>query len=264
MIEFQYPKFTIINQYLSPKSSIPSSPLLPILPSLTEISTTNHYIKQNHMSSLNHPIVEESFAIIDAEVGKHNLNPEEYAITRRVIHATADFEFLNLLSFTPNAIKVGRESLQAKIPIITDVSMVKQGISSLVGKTFNNPIITAVQEVSTPLPNKTLTETGILHCFERYPQSIYVFGNAPTGLLALCKLLSENPPLKPPLIIGAPVGFVNVVESKEALAKVDSVSKICVKGRKGGSSVAAAIINALLILSWEDFLSKKQEVINNK
>ncbi len=199
--------------------------------------------------SLNHPIVEQSFAIIDQEIGKHNLTALEYIIARRVIHSTADFDFINLLKFTPDVISMGINAIKNHTPIITDVTMVKQGIVNLVAKTFNNPIITAVEKASYPLPGKTRTETGLLTCYEQYPTAIYVIGNAPTALLTLCQQINEKK-LKPSLIIGAPVGFVSVLESKQALSEID-VPKILVEGRKGGSPVAAAIINALLVLAWE-------------
>ncbi|MDJ0510120.1 MAG: cobalt-precorrin-8X methylmutase [Crocosphaera sp.] len=201
-------------------------------------------------SSLNHPIVEQSFAIIDQEIGQHNLNPLEYKIVRRVIHSTADFEFINLLKFSPNSITIGIKNLQNKTPIITDVTMVKQGIKNLVSKTFNNPIITAIEQAHHPLPGKTRTETGLLSCYEQYPRGIYVIGNAPTALLALCQQIKEKK-VQPSLIIGVPVGFVSVLESKAMLAEIN-VPQIRVEGRKGGSSVAAAIINALLILAWRN------------
>ncbi len=200
-------------------------------------------------SSLNHPIVEESFRIIDQEVGQHNFGVLEYQIVRRVIHSTADFEFINLLKFSPNAIDNGIDSLRNKTPIITDVTMVKQGIVNLVAKTFQNPIITAIEKADHAFPGKTRTETGLLECYQQYPQGIYVIGNAPTALLALCQQITEKK-LKPSLIIGVPVGFVSVLESKKMLAQMD-VPQILVEGRKGGSPVAAAIINALLILAWE-------------
>ncbi len=201
-------------------------------------------------SSLNHPIVEKSFRIIDQEVGQHNFSLLEYQILRRVIHSTADFEFINLLKFSPKAIDNGIDYLRNKTPIITDVTMVKQGIVNLVTKTFQNPIITAIEKANNALPGKTRTETGLLECYQQYPQGIYVIGNAPTALLALCQKITEKK-LKPSLIIGVPVGFVSVLESKKMLAQTD-VPQILVEGRKGGSSVAAAIINALLILAWEN------------
>jgi precorrin-8X/cobalt-precorrin-8 methylmutase len=191
------------------------------------------------LNNLNHPIVEQSFKIIDREVGEHNLSPQEYAIARRVIHATADFEYLQLLRFSPQAINSGIAAIQQTMPIVTDVTMVKQGISNLVAKTFNNPIIAAVEQVKIATPGKTRTETGLLKCWEQYPQAIYVIGNAPTALLALCQ------------VIGVPVGFVSVIESKQALVELN-VPQILIAGRKGGSPAAAAILNALLILATEN------------
>jgi precorrin-8X/cobalt-precorrin-8 methylmutase len=202
------------------------------------------------LNNLNHPIVEESFRIIDREVGEHNLRPQEYAIARRVIHATADFEYLQLLRFSPQAINFGIAAIQQKMPIVTDVTMVKQGISNLVGKTFNNPIITAIEQASIATPGKTRTETGLLKCWEQYPQAIYVIGNAPTALLALCQQLKNSTTI-PGLVIGVPVGFVSVIESKQALAQLN-VPQIVITGRKGGSPAAAAIFNALLILAAEE------------
>lgn len=250
---------------------------------------------------LNHPIVEQSFAIIDQEVGEHQLNSLEYAIARRVIHATADFDYLQLLSFSPGAIDSGIAAIRTCVPIVTDVTMVKQGIRSLVAKTFNNPVIAAIDLVSgnaamptaatqtqaaystsrhmsgklstrsafgseascpkrdrqnaTLLSNlptiadsgKTRTETGMLKCYQQYPEAIYVIGNAPTALLALCEQIS-NANTAPKLVIGAPVGFVSVLESKQALAQLN-VPQIIVEGRKGGSPAAASILNALLILA---------------
>ncbi|YAI81426.1 MAG: cobalt-precorrin-8X methylmutase [cyanobacterium endosymbiont of Rhopalodia sterrenbergii] len=197
----------------------------------------------------NHPIVEKSFEIIDREIGDHNFNEFEYAIARRVIHSTADFDFIDLLKFSPDAIPQAIKSLSQGEVIITDVTMVKQGISTLVNKTFQNPIIAAIEQVSNALPGKTRTETGLLNCFNQYPQAIYVIGNAPTALITLCKELI-NSKVKPTLIIGCPVGFVSVINSKEILAKT-SIPQIRVEGRKGGSTVASAILNTLLILAYQ-------------
>lgn len=197
-----------------------------------------------------HPIMEQSFAVIDSEIGTHNLSLAEYAIVRRVIHTTADFEFKHLLSFSPNAIAVGLTALRRGVPIVTDVNMVKQGIVGLVTKTFNNPVICAVEQASSALPGKTRTETGLLQCWQQYPDAIYVIGNAPTALLALCDRIASATIL-PALVIGAPVGFISVLEAKAALAKIP-VEQIRVESRKGGSAVAAAIVNALIMLALEN------------
>ena len=200
-------------------------------------------------NGLNHPIVEQSFAIIDREVKEHHLSSLEYAIARRVIHATADFEYLNLLKFSSGAIEAGIAALQQGIPIVTDVTMVRQGIRNLVAKTYNNPIVTAISWAKAAEPGKTRTETGLLRCWQEYPQAIYLIGNAPTALMALCDLVSKSQ-TKPALIIGVPVGFVSVIESKQALAKL-RVPQILITGRKGGSPAAASILNALLILATQ-------------
>ena len=202
------------------------------------------------MNPLNHPILEQSFAIIDQEIGEHTFTPDEYAIVRRVIHSTADFELAKLINFSPEAIASGITAIQNKVPIITDVGMVKQGITGMVSKTFWNPVMAAVEQASVAIPGKTRTETGLLSCYRQFPEAIYVFGNAPTALLALCAELQQAS-VKPALVIGAPVGFISVVEAKETLAKT-LVPQIRINGRKGGSPVAAAILNALIVLAWEN------------
>ncbi len=202
------------------------------------------------MSDLTNPIIEQSFAIIDSLVGKHDLNPEQYAIARRVIHTTADFQLLNLIDFSQNAIAIGKEALRQKQPIITDVNMVKAGIATMVAKTYQNQIIVAVEQAKIAEKGKTRTETGLLKCYAQYPQGIYVIGNAPTALLALCDRIIQTG-IKPSLIIGVPVGFVSVLEAKEALSNLTDTNYILIQGNKGGSTVASAILNALLLLSYK-------------
>lgn len=201
------------------------------------------------MNRLSNPIIEKSFAIIDQKVGSHHLSAEEYQIARRIIHTTADFDFLNLLQCSPQGINIALSALKAKLPIITDVSMVKEGIQNMVKKTCQNEIIVAVKQVQQPDDGKTLTETGLLQCCLQYPQAIYVIGNAPTALIALCEQI-EAKKVNPAVVIGVPVGFVAVLEAKAYLAQLN-VPQIQIKGNKGGSTVAAAIVNALLIMNYE-------------
>ncbi len=137
-----------------------------------------------------------------------------------------------------------------QVPIVTDVSMVKQGIAGMVAKTYGNPVISAIEKAEVANPGKTRTETGLEKCWQKYPQAIYVIGNAPTALLALCNLIAKAE-VKPALVIGVPVGFVSVVEAKQALVNTN-VEQILVAGRKGGSPTASAIVNALLVLAWEN------------
>ncbi|MBP0016777.1 MAG: cobalt-precorrin-8X methylmutase [Cyanobacteria bacterium SBLK] len=200
---------------------------------------------------LNHLILEESFALIDREMGEHSLTPLEYAIVRRAIHATADFELAGLTYFSPDAIEKGIAALSNCIPIVVDVTMIRQGIANMVRKTFGNEIIAAIEHCDEPLPGKTRTETGLIRCFAEYPEAIYAIGNAPTALIALCQRLSDSSP-KPALIIGSPVGFVNVVESKQMLAKID-IPQIRIEGRKGGSPATSAILNALCNLAYDRY-----------
>jgi precorrin-8X/cobalt-precorrin-8 methylmutase len=213
------------------------------------------------MASLHHPILKQSFAVIDQEFGEHSFSEPEYAVVRRVIHSTADFDYKHLVRFSPGAIEGAIAALRQQVPIVTDVSMVKQGVVTLVAKTFNNPVISAVEQVEQALPGKTRTETGLLHCWRQFPQAIYVIGNAPTALLALCGCIQAQSalnypapvypaPVYPALVIAAPVGFISVLESKVAIANTP-VPQIRVEGRKGGSPVAAAILNALLVLAYE-------------
>lgn len=198
---------------------------------------------------LHHPILQESFALIDREMGDHGFAPEHYAIVRRVIHSTADFEFTTLLQISAGAIGQAMAALQSGCPIVTDVGMVRQGCQGMVARTFQNRLLAAVELVTVAIPGKTLTETGLLKAWKQYPEAIYVIGNAPTALTALCHcIMADN--RHPPLIIGAPVGFVGVEAAKQQLATL-TVPHIRVDGRKGGSPVAAAILNALLVLAWE-------------
>ncbi|MBW4418789.1 MAG: cobalt-precorrin-8X methylmutase [Myxacorys californica WJT36-NPBG1] len=197
-----------------------------------------------------HPIMQQSFAVIDQEIGEHSFAPAEYAIVRRIIHSTADFEFKHLVQFSEGAIESGMAALQQGIPIITDVSMVRQGSVNLVQQTFKNSLISAVEQATEALPGKTRTETGVLRCLKQYPEAIYVIGNAPTALLALCQRVMETS-ISPALVIGAPVGFISVVESKMMLSRTP-VPQIRVDGRKGGSPVAAAILNALIVMAWDE------------
>ncbi len=201
---------------------------------------------------VDHPIVTESFAVIDREIDQemvgHSFAPDVYAIVQRVIHATADFDYANRLALSEDAIAQMKLALQSGTPLITDVSMVTQGIQRVAAATFAPTIITALHQARQPLPGKTLTETGLLACCKQYPKGVYIIGNAPTALLALCDQIRQGR-VSPALVIGAPVGFINVVEAKQALASC-AVPQIRIDGRKGGSGVAAAITNALLIQSW--------------
>ncbi len=195
------------------------------------------------------PILEESFGLIDQEFGAHSFTPAEYAVVRRMIHSTADFEFKERVVIGAGAIAAALHHLSTAGPIIVDVTRVRQGVVGMVERTFQNPLLTAVAVGEPAEPGCTRTETGLLRCLEQYPNALVVIGNAPTALMALCDRIHTGQ-AQPALVIGAPVGFVAVEASKQRLAQT-AVPQIRVDGRKGGSAVAAAMLNALLVLAWE-------------
>lgn len=185
-----------------------------------------------------HPIAIASFAQIDAEIGAHVWNEAEYAIVRRAIHSTADFELADHFVFSPGAIAAGITALQNQHPLIVDVQMVSVGIQ----RDLRREVAIANAPVQVP-PETTRTAVGMQTLLKRYPEAVVVVGNAPTALLAVVEAIQEGW-ARPPLVIGVPVGFVAVAESKAAL-EAAGVPYITVRGRKGGSAVAAAIVNAL-------------------
>jgi precorrin-8X/cobalt-precorrin-8 methylmutase len=193
-----------------------------------------------------HPITAESFAIIDREIGTHGFAPAEYRVVRRVIHATADFDFKDLLRFEHGALESGIAALHRGVPVIVDVQMVRCAVATAAG---DHPLLCALDGSPPPGPGKTRTEAGLAALVACHPQAIYAVGNAPTALLALVAAIRRGA-ARPALVVGVPVGFVRVEESKRALA-CTAVPQIRSEGRKGGSPVAAAVVNALFALAGE-------------
>ncbi|MBQ3377769.1 MAG: precorrin-8X methylmutase [Synergistaceae bacterium] len=197
-----------------------------------------------------------SMAIIAEEMNKLggvDIPEINLPVLKRVIHTTADFEFMKTLKFSPEdqAVTLGREALKRGVGIITDTQMAAAGMSKPSASKFNNKIICRMAEpdVKEEALKRGVTRAviSIERAVEETPDAIFAIGNAPTALIKLCELISEGK-AKPSLIIGVPVGFVNVVESKEILAEVASkfnVPYIAAMGRKGGSPIASTIINAL-------------------
>lgn len=197
-----------------------------------------------------------SMAIIAEEMAKLggvDMPEINLPVLKRVIHTTADFEFMKTLKFSPEdqAVTLGREALKRGVSIITDTQMAAAGMSKPSANKFNNKIICRMAEpdVKEEALKRGVTRAvvSIERAVKETPDAIFAIGNAPTALIKLCELISEGK-AKPSLIIGVPVGFVNVVESKEILAEVASkfnVPYIAAMGRKGGSPIAATIINAL-------------------
>lgn len=193
-------------------------------------------------------IERQSFAIIRAELGPDLPPPETADIVLRVIHATADFEFARVLQCSPGAVAAGRAALAQGSAVITDTTMALAGINkkSLARHGCTGHCYIADEDVATAALARGTTRSAAAadKAASLYPDGIYVVGNAPTALLRLCELVADGV-LRPRLIVGVPVGFVQVEQSKEALMRC-AVPWITTVGRKGGSTVAAAICNALV------------------
>jgi precorrin-8X/cobalt-precorrin-8 methylmutase len=195
-------------------------------------------------------IQRESFRIIEEEVGSHQLPPEQWQVVRRVIHTTADFEYAELLRFHPQAFVAAEEAIRQGEDILTDVHMVRMGIQPLAERRHGLRVRCHLgdPEMSDTVRALAITRTarGLLQGLTAGPVGICVIGNAPTALRALMATLQQPDVERPRLIIGVPVGFVDAAESKQALYETAAVPWITALGRKGGSTVAAAIVNALL------------------
>lgn len=194
-----------------------------------------------------HPqeIERESMRIIREEMGGYSGSEENLPVIMRVIHATADFDFLHTLSFSENAVSLAREALRSHAPVITDTNMLAAGIT----KRFGTKTVCYVSDPETHVQSQSRRITRAIVNIERavseYPRAIYAIGNAPTALIRLCELIRESR-ANPALVVGVPVGFVNVIEAKNMLAELTGIPRIIAHGRKGGTTVACAVINALL------------------
>jgi len=200
---------------------------------------------------LPHEIESESFRIIRSELGPHPFSEDALTIAVRVIHATADFDFRDTLRFSPGAVEAGIAALRDGCSVVTDVRMVQVGISVVCLADFGGKVICDIRNPEVIDDAKVLGVTRATLAMRRnaplIDQGIVAIGNAPTALFEVIRLVREEG-VRPALIVGVPVGFVNAVESKDALLALD-VPYITAIGRKGGSTVAAATINALLRLA---------------
>jgi precorrin-8X/cobalt-precorrin-8 methylmutase len=193
----------------------------------------------------------QSLAIIDHEIGDHVFSPAEYEIVRRVIYATADFEYKSLIRFSERALQAGAAALAARTTIVVDVPTVQVGIASDIQNTFANPVYCSMEALTRPQKEKTRSAWGIETLAKRYPEGIFVVGQAQTALTALVDLI-EAEEIRPALIIATPVGFVNVEAAKGRLQ--DSlVPHITIDSRKGNAVVAAAIVDGLVDLAWQAY-----------
>jgi len=196
-----------------------------------------------------HPIEKESFRIIEEELREIRFTSRELPVVKRVIHATADFDFKDILRFSPNAIDAGIWAIRNGCNIITDVRMVETGIMRYRLKPFNASVHCFSSDADVikraAFENITRTAASMRKAAQYLEGSIVAVGNAPTALMELLRILNEKN-IRPALVIGVPVGFVGAAESKDALM-ASNYEYIATCGRKGGSTVAAAIVNALAI-----------------
>ena len=194
-------------------------------------------------------IEDESMQIIENEIGPHSYNEQEWPIVRRIIHSTADFDFArdNKIIFHKDAIKNGLKALKNGSSIVVDVNGIIGLLNKQNPKDFGNNVICNISEPSimeaAKEAGKTRAQMSMRLKKDFMNGGIVVIGNAPTALLEVMEMIREGI-TKPALVIGIPVGFVSAVESKEDLAKMD-IPFITNQGRKGGSSCASAIVNAL-------------------
>ncbi len=194
-------------------------------------------------------IEKESFRIIEAELGPTGHTPTEFAVVRRVIHATGDFSFSENLRFHPQAIGAALQAIRAGKNVLTDVTMAANGISQGLLAKWGGRVLCGVSDPAVAAEAKRLGLTRSEVAIRQLANEkigIVAIGNAPTALLEVMRLIDQGL-FSPDLVIGVPVGFVNAAESKAMLAG-KRYPFITALGRKGGSPVAAATVNALLRL----------------
>ena len=205
------------------------------------------------MSQKAFDIEKRSFDIIESEVGNHQYNENEWVIVRRVIHATADFDFADKgkIIFHKKAIESAFNALRERCTIVTDVDMVLAAINK---KSIIDLGLKAVCYISDSMVaeqarmlGKTRSETAVRRAAKDMDGGIVAIGNAPTALYEVISMVREGI-TKPAIVVGIPVGFVSAAESKEELAKMNDLPFITNVGRKGGSSAVSSIINAIMLL----------------
>lgn len=193
-------------------------------------------------------IEKRSFEIITEILGERKLDPENELVIKRVIHTSADFDYVENLVFSEHAVSKGIAALKNGCDIVTDTQMARSGINKTILGKLGGQVHCFMSDEDVAAEAKERGITRAVVSMERAARldkpCIFAIGNAPTALISLREQMDQGL-LKPALVIGVPVGFVNVVESKELIIASD-VPHIVARGRKGGSNVAAAICNAML------------------
>lgn len=205
------------------------------------------------MTSLGRQIEDQSFSIVDSEAGAHSFTPEQWQVVRRVIHATADFEFKELLDFGNDPVTCGVNALRRGCPIVVDVNMIAAGLNTERLTAYGCKVFSHISDEDVIATAKAANSTRAIEAMRKaqglglLDGAVIAIGNAPTALFRLLEELDAGAP-PPALILGFPVGFIGAAESKEALiANSRGVPFLALRGRRGGSALAAAAVNALFI-----------------
>ena len=190
-----------------------------------------------------------SFEIITEELGDKKLIPGTECIVKRCIHTSADFEYADSLVFTEGVVEKAKDAIRRGVPIITDTQMGKAGINKKCLAEYGSEVLCFMSDEDVAEMAKKNGTTRAVASMDKAAalgrEAIFAVGNAPTALVRLYELIKEGK-INPELIIAVPVGFVNVVQSKELILSLEDTPSIVARGRKGGSNIAACICNALL------------------
>ena len=200
-------------------------------------------------------IERRSFEIITEELGDTQLIPGTEPIVKRCIHTSADFDYAKNLVFSKDAVQKALDAIRQGASIVTDTQMGKSGINKKRLAKYGGEVFCFMSDEDVAIQAKTNGTTRAVASMEKAAKLnkklIYAIGNAPTALIHLYEQV-EKGIIDPELIIGVPVGFVNVVQSKELILKLEDTPYIIARGRKGGSNIAACICNALIYMLDED------------
>jgi precorrin-8X/cobalt-precorrin-8 methylmutase len=196
---------------------------------------------------LDHPIFIESITRIQAWLGPTGLAPAEQEVLERLVHSSGDLNLAPLLRFSTGACHLAMTALAAKAVILTDTAMAAAAVAPMAARTFGNPVYSVLDWAPAQAPaGDTRSAVGIELALKAHPKALVLIGSAPTALLRLLELKAN-----PALVIGMPVGFVGVKESKRALAR-SGLAQIRLEGSRGGAGLVAATVNALLRRAWLD------------
>lgn len=211
-------------------------------------------IVTEQLTRVGQEIEHDSFAIVDREAGAHAYTGAQWQIVRRMIHATADFEFNGLTCFHAQAVQAGLDAIAGGAPIVADVEMIVAGLSRPRLAHFGvqtHQFISDADVIAAAHAENTTRAVQAMRKAQRLgllQGAIVAVGNAPTALLEVVRLV-EDVALRPALIVGMPVGFVSAAESKEAAQRLEEIPWMITAGRKGGSTLVVAALHALLALA---------------